>query len=136
MTHIPYKGMAPALPDLFSGQVAMAFDSIHEPRYLGASGEAARAGHDSAGAPARRAGGADTMAEQGYPSLTGGSWIGLLAPPGTRRHRARSCRPRCRKVIDAPGVHAKLIEYGIDPVGGTPNSSTPSSVRDDAGRTW
>ena len=28
MTHVPYKGIAPALPDLFSGQVSMIFDSV------------------------------------------------------------------------------------------------------------
>ena len=119
MTHIPYKGAAPALPDLFSGQVAMAFDSVQTMMPQVRSGKLRALAMTSArrwpAAPE-----VPTMAEQGYPSLTGGSWIGLLAPAKVPGDIVRKLSSEMQKVIDAPDVHAKLIEYGIDPVGGTP----------------
>lgn len=119
MTHVPYKGMAPALPDLFSGQVAMAFDSVQTMMPHVRSGKL----HALAMTSAKRwpaAPEVPTMAEQGYPSLTGGSWIGLLAPAKVPNDIVRKLSSEMQKVIDSPEIHAKLIEYGIDPVGGTP----------------
>lgn len=119
MTHVPYKGMAPALPDLFSGQVAMAFDSVQTMMPHVKAGKLRALAITSA----RRwpaAPDVPTMAEQGYPSLTGGSWIGLLAPARTPPAILKKLSAETQAAIDSPEVHAKLIEYGIDPVGGTP----------------
>jgi tripartite-type tricarboxylate transporter receptor subunit TctC len=60
------------------------------------------------------------MAEQGYPSMTGGSWIGLLAPAKTPKAIVDQLSAQTQKAIDSPEIHARLIEYGIDPVGGKP----------------
>lgn len=119
LTHIPYKGMAPALTDMFSGQVAMAFDSVQtmmpqvkagKLRALAITSE--KRWPSSPDVP--------TMAELGYPNLTGGSWIGLLAPAKVPAPVIAKLSAELQSVIDSPEVHAKLIEYGIDPVGGTP----------------
>lgn len=119
MTHVPYKGMAPALPDLFSGQVALAYDSVQTMMPHVKAGKLRALAMTSAQRwPA--APDVPTIAEAGYPSLTGGSWIGLLAPAKTPRDIVNKLSAAAQKAIDAPDVHAKLIEYGIDPVGGTP----------------
>lgn len=119
LIHIPYKGMAPALTDMFSGQVAMAFDSIQtmmpqvkagKLRALAITSE--KRWPSSPDVP--------TMAELGYPSMTGGSWIGLLAPAKVPAPIITKLSAEMQAAIDSPEVHAKLIEYGIDPVGGTP----------------
>ena len=119
MTHVPYKGMAPALPDLFSGQVAMAFDSVQTMMPHVRAGKLRALAITSAkrwpAAPE-----VPTMAEQGYASLTGGSWIGLLAPAKTPAAILDRLSAETQAALDSPDVHAKLIEYGIDPVGGTP----------------
>ncbi|MNT35931.1 Tripartite tricarboxylate transporter family receptor [compost metagenome] len=60
------------------------------------------------------------MSELGYPSMTGGSWIGLLAPAKVPSATINKLSAELQAAIDSPDVHAKLIEYGIDPVGGTP----------------
>lgn len=121
MTHVPYKGMAPALPDLFSGQVAMAFDSVQTMMPQVKAGKLRALAITSAkrwpAAPE-----VPTMAEQGYPSLTGGSWIGLLAPAKTPPAVLKKLSAETQAAIDTPEVHAKLIEFGIDPVGGTPEA--------------
>lgn len=119
MTHVPYKGMAPALPDLFSGQVAMAFDSVQTMMPQVKAGKL-RALAITSGKRWPAAPDVPTMAEQGYASLTGGSWIGLLAPAKTPQAILDKLSAETQAALDSPEVHAKLIEYGIDPVGGTP----------------
>jgi tripartite-type tricarboxylate transporter receptor subunit TctC len=119
MTHIPYKGIAPALPDLFAGQVAMIFDSVQTMMPQVKAGKL----HALAMTSTKRwpaAPDVPTMAEQGLPSMTGGSWIGLLAPSKVPDEIASKISAAMQQALDSPDLHAKLIEYGIDPVGGTP----------------
>jgi tripartite-type tricarboxylate transporter receptor subunit TctC len=61
-----------------------------------------------------------TIAEQGYPSMTGGSWIGVLAPTKTPDEIVNKLSAELQKVVDSPDIHKRLLEFGIDPVGGTP----------------
>ncbi|SEA37893.1 tripartite tricarboxylate transporter substrate binding protein [Variovorax sp. YR216] len=119
MTHVPYKGIAPALPDLFAGQVAIIFDSVQTMMPHVKAGKL----HALAMTSAKRwpaAPDVPTMAEAGYPGMTGGSWIGLLAPAKTPKEIVARLSAETQKVLDTPEVREKLIEYGIDPVGGTP----------------
>lgn len=121
LMHVPYKGMAPALPDLFSGEVSLAFDSVQTMMPQVRAGKLRALAITSAkrwpGAPE-----VPTMAEVGYPSMTGGSWIGLLAPAGTPAPVLQKLSAAVQGALDTPEVHSKLIEYGIDPVGGTPEA--------------
>jgi tripartite-type tricarboxylate transporter receptor subunit TctC len=119
MTHVPYKGIAPALPDFFSGQVATIFDSVQTMMPHVKAGKL----HALAITSPKRwpaAPEVPTIAEAGYPSMTGGSWIGLLAPAKTPDAIVAKLSAEMQKAVDSPEVRAKLIEYGIDPVGGTP----------------
>ncbi len=119
LTHIPYKGMAPALTDMLSGQVSMAFDSVQTMMPQVKAGKlnalaitSEKRWPSSPDVP--------TMNELGYPSMTGGSWIGLLAPAKVPSAIINKLSTELQAAIDTADVHAKLIEYGIDPVGGTP----------------
>lgn len=119
MRHVPYKGVAPALPDIFSGQVATIFDSVQTMMPHVKSGKLRALAMTSAKRwPA--APDVPTMAEAGYAGMTGGSWIGLLAPAKTPKDIVDRLSAETQQVLQVPDVHAKLIEYGIDPVGGTP----------------
>ena len=119
MTHIPYKGIAPALPDLFSGQIAIIFDSVQTMMPQVKAGKLrALAISSSQRWPAAPE--VPTMSELGYPGMTGGSWIGLLAPAKTPAAIVEKLSAEVGKALQAPEIRAKLIEYGIDPVGGTP----------------
>ncbi|MDR0275189.1 MAG: tripartite tricarboxylate transporter substrate binding protein [Burkholderiaceae bacterium] len=119
MSHIPYKGIAPALPDLFSGRIAIVFDSVQTMMPQVKAGKlralAMTSGQHWPAAPE-----VPTMAELGYPGMTGGSWIGLLAPAQTPKAIVDRLSAEVRKALQAPEIHGKLIEFGIDPVGGTP----------------
>jgi len=119
MIHVPYKGISPALPDLFSGQVAVIFDSVQTMM------PQVRAGKIKALAitgPTRWPTAPDvpTIAEAGYPAAAASSWIGLLAPAKTPKTVLDKLSGEMAAVLALPEVHARLIDYGIEPVGGTP----------------
>ncbi|HBO77102.1 MAG TPA: MFS transporter, partial [Cupriavidus sp.] len=46
------------------------------------------------------------------------SWIGVLAPAKTPTAIVDRLSAELDAVVHAPDVQAKLIDYGIDPVGG------------------
>jgi tripartite-type tricarboxylate transporter receptor subunit TctC len=73
------------------------------------------------------------MAEAGYPGMTGGSWIGLLAPARTPNEIVHKLSAELQQVLQLPEIRDKLIDYGIDPVGGTPEQFD-AFIRSEAGR--
>src|SRR6266850_4195487 len=84
MVHVPYKGLAPALVDLLSGEVQAMFSS------LVAIVPHIRAGRLRALAVTGRRrtpllAEVPTLAESGLPGYEAGSWYGILAPAGTPR---------------------------------------------------
>jgi tripartite-type tricarboxylate transporter receptor subunit TctC len=119
MTHVPYKGIAPALPDLFAGQVAVIFDTVQTMMPQVKSGKLRALAMTSAKRwPA--APDVPTMAESGFPGMTGGSWIGMVAPAKTPDAIVDRLSAEMQKVLEQPDIHERLIDYGIEPVGGTP----------------
>ena len=119
LKHIPYKGASLALPDLFSGQVALLMDAVQTTKQQVDAGKLRALAMTSAqrwpSAPE-----VPTMAELGYPSMTGGSWVGLLAPAKTPDHVVRKLSVELQRLIDSPEIRSRLIELGIGPEGGTP----------------
>jgi tripartite-type tricarboxylate transporter receptor subunit TctC len=81
ITHVPYKGAAPAAQDLAAGHVSMMFDALS----LAMGPINAKRIVPLGVATKQRASvlpDVPTMAEQGVPMETG-AWFGLLAPSGT-----------------------------------------------------
>jgi tripartite-type tricarboxylate transporter receptor subunit TctC len=119
MVHVPYKGSAPAVADLLSGQVALMFDSMQSQmphlraKRLRALGLAAA--RRSAAAPE-----VPTLAEAGLAGVEGGSWYGLLAPAGTPREIVERLHAEVRKALAAPELRQRFESAGADPVGNTP----------------
>lgn len=82
MTHVPYKGSAPALNDLIAGQVPVMFDTMLSAMPHVKSGRlralAVTGAQRSPAAPEL-----PTLAESGLPGYQAYAWNGLLAPAGT-----------------------------------------------------
>jgi tripartite-type tricarboxylate transporter receptor subunit TctC len=93
MTHVPYKGSAPALTDLMGGQVQLMFDNLPSSLQQIKAGKLRAIAVTSAQrAPALP--NVPTIAESGLPGFEASSWFGLLAPAGTPRRSSLGSTPR------------------------------------------
>jgi tripartite-type tricarboxylate transporter receptor subunit TctC len=119
MTHVPYKGSTLAHPDLMSGRVTLMFDT------LAATGAQIKGGGLKAYAvtTAKRAAtmpDVPTMAEAGLPGYETSTWGGLLAPAGTPKPVVAKLAAEVTRILALPDVKQKLLDAGVEPVGGTP----------------
>jgi tripartite-type tricarboxylate transporter receptor subunit TctC len=114
MTHVPYKGSAPALVDVAGGQVAAMFDTM-----LSAMPQV-KAGRLRALAVTseRRSGAAPelpTIAESGVPGYEATAWNGLLAPAGTPKDIVEQLNKAVNELLAQPDVAQRLVADGADP---------------------
>jgi tripartite-type tricarboxylate transporter receptor subunit TctC len=115
ITHIPYKGTAPALTDLLAGQVDMMCDN------LGVSLPHVRAGKLKALAVAskQRFPGlpeVPALAETlpGFESL---AWFGIVAPPKTSSAIAEKVAVGVQEALKLPEVRKRLADLSAEPLG-------------------
>ena len=131
ITHIPYKGTAPALTDLLGGQVDMMCDN------LGVSLPHVRSGKLKALAVASRKRFAalpdvPALAEvlPGFESL---AWFGIVAPPKTSAAIAEKVAAGVAEAIRHPDVLKRLSELSAEPMGLSP-AETDAFMRQETER--
>lgn len=122
MTHVPYKGAAPALTDLMGGQIQFMITTL--PTAL----QHIKAGKVRAIAvtgPKRSPLFTDlpTARESGYPALVVDSWFAVFAPKGLQPELQARLGNALREVIADPAMQKKLEEQGA-----TPQSSTAAEL--------
>jgi tripartite-type tricarboxylate transporter receptor subunit TctC len=113
MVHIPYKGGAgPAAIGLISGETQLMFVTLSSAVTFIQSGKLRALG---VVAPKRVAAvpNIPTMAEQGFKTMTVGSWQGLLAPAGTPKPIIDKLYAAIIKVMDMPEVKNNLAKGGV-----------------------
>jgi tripartite-type tricarboxylate transporter receptor subunit TctC len=116
MLHIPYKGVAPALIDVISGQVSMTFASIHSgyPHYKSGKLRAlAVTGRDRS----RAVPNLPTMIEAGVKGYESSTWYGLLAPAATPQDIVAKLNTEIVAILKNPEMNERLSRIGADPVG-------------------
>ena len=116
ITHIPYRGGAPALTDLIGGQVHLMFSAT------AASGPFVRSGKLRALAitSAQRTEGwmqVPTMAESGLPNFRVNEWNGLFAPAGTPQPILQRLGSETRAIVASPEVQKRFADMGGQGVG-------------------
>lgn len=118
LTHIPYKGNAPATTDLLGGQVQMMMDNIQAvlPHLPGGRlrGLAVTSLKRSSQAPEL-----PTVAESGYAGYQAASWFGLTAPAGTSPIVVEKLNREVNAMLDRGSVRTRLLNLGAEPGGGT-----------------
>jgi tripartite-type tricarboxylate transporter receptor subunit TctC len=82
ITHVPYRGAAPASQDLLAGHVSMLFDIVPLALSNLQSGKV-RALAVCAAERVKMLPDVPTIAEAGLPGMEAGAWFGLFAPAGT-----------------------------------------------------
>ena len=119
MTHIPYKGIAPAITAQLANEVQMSFTPI------AVGMPHARAGKLRALASAglKRSSAipdVPTIDESGLPGFEVIGWWGMLAPAKTLRTIVNQLNREVRAALDVPEVRKSLVDQGMDPAGGSP----------------
>ena len=131
LTHVPYKGAAPAFNDLMGGQVQTMFTTTASAQpYTSSQKLRALAVTSTRRSPMMPD--VPTFAELGVP-LDVSVWIGIAAPAGTPAAVVERLNGEFNKALAAPDVRSKLAALGVDPVGGTSAQMT-QYVRSDAER--
>jgi tripartite-type tricarboxylate transporter receptor subunit TctC len=120
---IAYKGAAPALTDLMSGQVQLMADPMLSSLPLAQGGQIKALAITSA---KRLASAPDiaTVAEQGLPGFEFVSWYGVWGPKGLPAELVSKLQSEIAKVVAEPAVKAQLEKLGFEPVGSTPEYFT------------
>lgn len=116
--HVPYKGGAPAMADLLSGQIAMAFLSASTAMPQAKSGKMRALGvierqrfRTVPGVPAI----AESLPGYGVPD----TWYGMLGPAGLPAPIVERLNEEIRKAMAAPEVVARLDGMGFEVKTGT-----------------
>ncbi|HQY28038.1 MAG TPA: tripartite tricarboxylate transporter substrate binding protein [Burkholderiaceae bacterium] len=119
MTHIPYRGSAPAIADLLAGQVQLMFDNLPSAMPHIRAGKLRALAVTSAKRAAALPD-VPTVAEAGVPGYEASSWFGLVAPAGTPKEIAEKTQQAIAKAWTTPEVREKLLGQGADPVANSP----------------
>lgn len=119
MVHIPYKGGAPSVVGLVSGEVQLLFTSIPtalpqinagKMRALGVS-----ISKRSVALP-----NVPTIAESGLPGYYAASWYGLMLPAGVPRPVVDALSKEIVAAMEVPAIRDGMLKQGFEPVGNTP----------------
>jgi tripartite-type tricarboxylate transporter receptor subunit TctC len=116
IVHVPYRGAAPAMNDLQSGQVQAMFTSTASAAPLVGSGKLRPLAVTT---PARSAllPEVPTMAEAGWPAAEVVVWSGIMAPAALPRTIGRRLERAFVEAAHASEVRDRLVRLGADPVG-------------------
>jgi tripartite-type tricarboxylate transporter receptor subunit TctC len=119
IVRVPYKGAAPAIPELLSGQVQFMVSS------LGTLLPHVKANRVRALAvtSARRSAlvpDIPTVNEAGVPGYSAATWYGMAAPAGTPRAIIDRLNSDFRKILDEPEIKAQLLAQTIEASPSTP----------------
>jgi tripartite-type tricarboxylate transporter receptor subunit TctC len=119
MVHVPFKGVAQAVPEIMAGRLQLAFNTI--PAFL----PHVKAGRLKAfviTAPKRSPLLPDVPActEAGLPGLDANAWHAVVAPAGTPREIVRKLQQTLAATLALPEVRSQLAAVGAEPVASAP----------------
>jgi tripartite-type tricarboxylate transporter receptor subunit TctC len=119
MTHVPYKGGAPAMLDLIAGRVQLSFASVATAIGYIQSGKL-RAIAMTGNKRFELLPNVPTIAESGVPGYEINNWYGIFVPAGTPDNIIQRLNAETIKAVRKPELRAKLIAAGLEPVWNTP----------------
>jgi tripartite-type tricarboxylate transporter receptor subunit TctC len=119
LTHIPYRGTAPAVTELVGGQVDVAFLPIHVALPFVKAGKlnalAIGSGKRHPLLPQ-----VPTLAEAHAGNLNVDMWYGVFAPPGTAPDYVQHINRELHEILAGADVRSAFETQGMDPATSTP----------------
>jgi tripartite-type tricarboxylate transporter receptor subunit TctC len=133
MIHAPYKGNAPALSDVVAGHIPAMFSNFSDALPQAAAGSVRMLALSSAQrSPLAKE--LPTVAESGFPDFNILTWNGLMAPAGTPKPIVDKIAGIIAAAVKDPKFSARLSEFGVDPLGNSPEEYKAMLAKDVA--TW
>jgi len=114
ITHVPYKGSAPALTDLVGGQIQLDFDTTSSAMSFIRSGKA-RALAVMMPKRSPQLPDVPTLAEAGVEGVEMYTWYGLFATAGTPKEVLSRLYDETMKTLARPDIRKKLEDLGGEP---------------------
>jgi tripartite-type tricarboxylate transporter receptor subunit TctC len=128
MTHVPYRGTAPAVTDLLGGRVQLTFTGA--PNLLQhVEAGTMRALAVSGASRLKGAPNVPTVAESGFPGFEASQWYGILVPAGTPKAIVDRLNTEIRTAMAAPEIAERLSLEGAEVW-----TNTPAEFRDHIGK--
>ncbi|MDB5796169.1 MAG: h16 [Paucimonas sp.] len=119
LTHIPYKGSAPALADVVGGHVSLMFDPLPSSTpFINAGTLRPLAVTTAKRVPSLP--NVPTMAEAGLPGYEISTWYGVWAPANTPKEIVHKLSSDIAAILKEPEVAKRIAGMGSIPVGSTP----------------
>jgi tripartite-type tricarboxylate transporter receptor subunit TctC len=115
MTHVPYKGAAPAMAAVLSGEVNMMFGPTTQGTPHVRSGKVKALGVTGP-KPSALLPGVKPLAEQGFPGLVFENWFGVFAPAKTPDAVAEAIGAGWKQVMSDAEVRARLSSMDLEPL--------------------
>src|SRR6185503_16621384 len=122
LTHIPYKGSAPAFTDLLGGQITTMFVPLGVALTLGSGGKMRQLG-GSARERSPLAASLPSLHEQGLTGFDFSAWFSAWGPAGLPREIVAKYNAAFHEILAEPEVVERLARQGA-----TPRSSTPQEL--------
>jgi len=123
LTHVPYKGGAPAMTDVIGGQVPVMFinQDVALPQV-----QAGKLRALAVASTERNPAYPDTptIAESGFPGFSAVSWFGLSAPANTPKPIIDKLNAEAVKALQNPEFKKRMEDNGFVVVGSTPEDYT------------
>ena len=119
LIHVPYKGFAPAMPDLISGRTTMILADVAPIAQHVRAGNLKVLGTTSAQRSSYWPQ-VPTIAEQGVPGFDIEIWFGLYAPAKTPEDIILKLNAEIRKYLSSPEAKEAFARIGMDPAPSTP----------------
>lgn len=115
MTHVPYKGDAPALQDLVGGQISVAVlaPSLSLPYFRSGKLRPLAVSSDNR---LPQLPDVPTLKELGFASTGVYAWQGLVAPKGTPPATIEYLSGQVQQALNLPAVRQKLADLGMEPI--------------------
>lgn len=113
MTHVPYKGNAPALVDLIGGRISMLFDTVSTSLPHVKSGAVKALGvTTSTRSPILPD--VPTVGEAGLPGYEAAIFNGLVARAGTPPEIVKRVNAEIRKAVQQQDLHSRFAAQGVE----------------------
>ncbi len=122
LTHVPYKGSAPALSDLLGGQIQAMFENLPTlPPHIAAGKVRALAVTSKARSPALPD--VPTVAEAALPGFDATAWFTIAAPSKVPAPIIQKLNTDINGIMKQPEMEARFRELGLTRIGGSPEEA-------------